>query len=96
MEKDKFPEKIQSNKSGVTRFCCNDFKSVNSFHLLLTIFPSDASVSVMFISLSISIFMRNSEFAGQSCSGRDDPLSPFQDREVITMWAFHKKYLELI
>ena len=93
MEKDQFPEKMQSNKSGVTRFCCNNFKSVNSFHLLLTVFPSDASVSVVFISLSTSVFMRNSEISGQSCSGRDGLLSPFQDREVITMWAFHKKYL---
>lgn len=40
--------------------------------------------------------MRNSEFVEQSCSGGDDPLSPFQDREVIAIQASHKKYLELI
>lgn len=51
---------------------------------------------MVFISLSTLIFMRNSEFVEQSCSGRDDPLSPFQDREVIAIQASHKKYLELI
>lgn len=38
MEKTKF-QKIQSNKSGVTRFCCNDFKSVEFFPFVINHIP---------------------------------------------------------